>query len=763
MASKMACLPHLLAVLALAIFLPVRSPAQQEIDPDPNSPSPVLVTFEDSSRALATQSRNRLQRTSIYKAVPQAFSMGSKIELYVTNIQLMKDEGANAFRVYIFDKSSHVYRFPVTDLQLVDAGRNVWSLSVILKDEIGYWNQPTEEGDVLAMVTWRGLASNQARLGLGSIGGDIKNDTSSIAPLSKADGKIVIQTESIDPSDNLVGYQHSGDRARLQEQGAFGFSPMLDSRIRRIGLRSWLASQFDEPYPSLSNPYPNQPLKPANAPTDCDNDQTVVPDVPATCFRDTYTMYPMQAWFMKEALYSDAQLRHEVAWALSQLWVTSGNDIQQSRHMVEYHKVLSRNAFGNYRTLMKEMTLHPTMGDYLSMATSTKNNPNENYAREIMQLFTIGLFMLNQDGTQQMSGGFPVPTYDQNVVTNLTKVFTGWSFCSVQASCPNVALGSVNYIDPMLLNGGVGTLSGNRHDMTAKTLLSYPGSVNTNIAACGNCTTLPNVATYANASMDQALDNIYNHPNVAPFVSKNLIQHLVTSDPTPAYVARVAAVFNANRTSPTQLKEVVRAILLDPEARGDVKTDPAYGKLREPVQFATDMLRALNVKAADNVSQSDGVIFQRGEFIGMAQLPFLSPTVFNFYPPDFVVPGTSLLGPEFALMTTGTSIQRANFVNRFAFTAPAVAVSVPNSPNGTTLDLSDLQSLVVADPTNGLLLDALNQRMLHGTMSASMRNTINTAVNSVTVSNPPTATQTLSRVRQAVYLVATSSQFQVQR
>jgi len=412
---------------------------------------------------------------------------------------------------------------------------------------------------------------------------------------------------------------------------------------------------------------------------------------------------------------------------------------------------------------MKEMTLHPTMGDYLSMATSTKNNPNENYAREIMQLFTIGLFMLNQDGTQQMSGGFPVPTYDQNVVTNLTKVFTGWSFCSVQASCPNVALGSVNYIDPMLLNGGVGTLSGNRHDLTAKTLLSYPGSVNTSIAACGNCTTLPNVATYANASMDQALDNIYNHPNVAPFVSKNLIQHLVTSDPTPAYVARVAAVFNANRTSPTQLKEVVRAILLDPEARGDVKTDPAYGKLREPVQFATDMLRALNVKAADNVSQSDGVIFQRGEFIGMAQLPFLSPTVFNFYPPDFVVPGTSLLGPEFALMTTGTSIQRANFVNRFAFTAPAVAVSVPNSPSGTTLDLSDLQSLVVADPTNGLLLDALNQRMLHGTMSASMRNTINTAVNSVTVSNPPTATQTLSRVRQAVYLVATSSQFQVQR
>ena len=763
MASKTARLPHLLALLALVFFLPTLAAAQEETDPDPNSPSPVLLTFEDSSRALATISRSRLQRTSLYKIEPQAFSLGSKVEFYITNIQLMKDEGPSAFRVYAFDRLGHSFRFPVSDLRLVEPARNVWSLTVLLKDEIGYWNPPAEDGDVLLMVTWRGLASNQAKLGLGLIGGEIKNDASSLAPLSKADGRIITQTGSAEPSSNIVGYQHSGDRARLQEQAAFGFSPMLDTRIRRIGLRSWLASQFDEPYPSLSNPYPNQPLKPANAPTDCDNEQTVVPDVPATCFRDTYTMYPIQAWFMKEAFYGDAQLRHEVAWALGQLWVTSGNDIQQSRHMVEYHKVLSRNAFGNYRTLMKEMTLHPTMGDYLSMATSTKNNPNENYAREIMQLFTIGLFMLNQDGTLQMSGGLPVPTYDQNVVTNLTKVFTGWSFCSVQASCPNVPLGSVNYIDPMLLNAGVGTLSGNRHDLTPKTLLSYPNSVNTNIAACGNCTTLPNVATYANASMDQALDNIYNHPNVAPFVSKNLIQHLVTSDPTPAYVSRVAAVFNANRTSPTQMKEVIRAILLDPEARGDVKTDPAYGKLREPVQMATDILRALNVKAADNVSQSDGVIFQRGEFVGMSQLPFLSPTVFNFYPPDFVVPGTSLLGPEFALMTTGTSIQRANFVNRFAFTAPGVAVSVPNSPSGTTLDLSDLQSLVVADTTNGLLLDALNQRLLHGTMPTAMRSTINTAVNSVTLSSPPTSAQTLSRVRQAVYLVATSSQFQVQR
>lgn len=149
-------------------------------------------------------------------------------------------------------------------------------------------------------------------------------------------------------------------------------------------------------------------------------------------------MYPLQTWFHRENFYGEAQLRHRTSWALSQIWVTSGVDIQQSRHMVEYHKVLSAHA-GNFRDLMEQMTLNPTMGDYLDMARSTKGNPNENYAREIKQLFTIGLFMLNQDGTVQcvehnpcQTGDTPVPTYDQNVVNNLTKVLTGWGFSQRQ-------------------------------------------------------------------------------------------------------------------------------------------------------------------------------------------------------------------------------------------------------------------------------------------------------------------------------------------
>ena len=262
--------------------------------------------------------------------------------------------------------------------------------------------------------------------------------------------------------------------------------------------------------------------------------------------------------------------------------------------------------------------------------------------------------------------------------------------------------------------------------------------------------------------MNQALDNIFNHPNVGPFISRILIQHMVTSAPSPAYESRVAGVFNDNGSGVRgDMKAVVKAILLDPEARGDVKSDPNYGKLREPFQFATNFLRSFNVRSADGLSQSDGYLNGRGEYTGMGQVPFMSPTVFNYFTPDYVIPNTSLIGPEFALMTTGTSIQRANFMNRMVFTAPAIPIAPPTNnggnPSGLSVDFSDLQTLSAADSTGGLLLDELNSRMMHGTMSAQMKSTIQTAVTNIV------ATDTLNRSRQAVYLVATSSQYQVQR
>ncbi|MEP6945554.1 MAG: DUF1800 family protein [Acidobacteriota bacterium] len=750
-----------LRVLTLALALgicPLLGLAQE--DPDPNSPTPVLLSAPDSTRALAVSARES-SRIALYQIAPQAFAPDSKIVIYVSNIDVMKDEGASAFRVYAEDSRGREYVFPVDGLKSVANYRNVYAVTLRLTDQAGYWEPPLADGDILLRLTWRGLTSNRVRLGLGSMGGTIQDDPGAVpTPVwTKGSSLPTIPTEQ--PS--YVGYKWSGDRLRFMEQATFGQTPALDSRIRRIGLRAWLSEQFQLPYPSAGNPYPNQPLKPGSAPADCDNDQVTVPDVPVTCYRDTYSMYQPQAWFLREALYGDAQLRHRMAWALAQIWVTSGVDVQQGRHMVEYHKVLSANAFGNYRTLMKQMTLNPTMGDYLSMDLSTKNNPNENYAREVMQLFTVGLFMLKPNGTLDClehpfpdmttcaSTDTPIPTYDQTTVNNMTKVLTGWTECN--NGCPNSVSGTPNYIDPMVLVNG-------NHDLTAKTLLNYNGAIpaDRDIAACTGCTGTA-IAAYASASMDHALDNIFNHPNLPPYISRILIQQLVTSNPTPAYVGRVAAVFANNGFGVRgDLQAVIKAILLDVEARGDVKTDPNYGKLREPVQLTTNVARNFGVASYDGTSLSDGVFVGRGDFNGMSQIPFFAPTVFNFYPPSYEIPGTGLNGPEFALMTTSTSIQRANFINTLIFNR--INVSNPNIPNGTSLNFTDLQAISTSDPTGNLLLDELNRRMMHSTMSSTMRSTILTAVTNIAAT---TSENYLQRAKQAVYLIATSSQYQVQR
>jgi len=727
--------PHIILRIftaAFAVCLLV-IPAFTQDDSDPNSPTPVLLSAKSPKRVLAVAA-GKAARIDPSTASREAFSPNSKIALYVTNVNLMDGEGANAFRVYAEDAKGRQYRFPVLGLQQIKAKNPTYALTVELRDEIGYWETPAG-GDILIRVAWRGLTSDRLRLGYGTTGGTIKDDA---VPFSS----VLANTSNVSKdvsAPEYVGYRWSGDRMRFLEQAAFGPTSALDSRIRRVGLRTWLAEQFEASYPSAANPYPNNPQKPTNRPADCDGDP-VVPDVPATCARDTYTMYPVQAWFFKEAYYGEPQLRHRISWALSQIWVISGFDTQQSRWMTEYHKILSANAFGNYRTLIKEMTLSPGMGNYLDMVRSTKNNPNENYAREVLQLFAVGLFMLNQDGTLQLDGqGDPIPTYDQNTVNNFTKVLTGWNFCNI--GCPNSAPGLVNYIDPVVLNQ-------NNHDITAKTLLNYPGAVNQNIAAGLN----------GNTELELAIDNIFNHPNLGPFVGKLLIQHLVTSDPTPAYIGRVAAAFNNNGLGVRgDLKAVVKAILLDPEARGDVKTDPNFGKLREPVQLLTNLARTFNVTSAAGTGESDGVFyFPTGNLIStMGQSAFYSPTVFNYYSPDNVIPGTSLLGPEFGIMTTGTAIARANFTNTMVFNR--INASLPNVPLGTSLVFTDMQDLAAADATGNQLLDALNQKMMHGTMSAAMRGNILTAVQNIAVTNP------LARAQQAVYLVASSSQYQIQR
>ena len=715
-----------LTLLLFSIFLfSVQSFAED--DPNPASPVPVLLSQTGSSQILAVDGTK--WDGTFPKSSQIVFRPGQKnlLTLFVTNLDLMQGEGSNALRVYLYQKSRKVFELQTETLTQLN--KTVYALKVRIYDRDGYRGQPQADGESVIYLTWRGLVSNALKISLGKTGSEIKvPDFLNQNP-----------SQSTDPTSELIGYRWSGDRARFLEQTTFGATTELDNRIRRIGLRTWLAEQFEAPYPS--NPYPDIISMPVTPPTSCS--ATTNP----SCFRERYSMQPLQQWFFKEAFYGNSPLKHRVAWALSQIWVNSGVSIQQASHMIAYHKILSANAFGNYRDLMYQMTLSPTMGDYLDMVRSTKINPNENYPREILQLFSIGLFMLNQDGTLQRDAqNNPIPTYTQETVNNFSKVFTGWTFCN-NADCPNAVPGTLNFKDPLILNS-------TNHDLTTKTLLNYPNAVNPTIAPCADCTTTVNTENYANQSLNQALDNIFNHPTLPPYISKLLIQQLVTSDPSPAYIQRVADVFvNNGQNIRGDLKAVVKAILLDPEARGNVKTAPRYGKLREPVQIVTNLGRLFPARSWDGQSVTDGGL--SSSMIRMGQNPFYSPTVFNYYSPDYVVPGTTLNAPEFQLLNTSSAISRTNFLNTLIF--DGIAPNATDSFRGISLDLSEAVPFTEADTSGNQLLDYLNTKMMHGTLSSEHRNLILTAVLAVPSTNPTLRTKT------AIYLIAASSQYQIQR
>ena len=531
------------------------------------------------------------------------------------------------------------------------------------------------------------------------------------------------------------------DTVRFLDQSTFGPTAPLIAHLQQVGFEAFLEEQLTAPMTE----YPDLEFWPQTRPASCTGD----------CQRDNYTNYLLQRHFFLNALYGQDQLRQRVAFALSQILVVSRLDIPLPSWMRSYQQLLYRSAFGNFRQLLYDVTLHPTMGRFLDMVNNRcqtrtppdpavcRNGqpaqPNENYAREVLQLFSIGTFRLNQDGTRQLDpNGTPLPTYDQTTVGEFSRVFTGWILAPALPGPADIGGTVPNYRDPMRVRrDALGRED--YHDRAPKTLLDDFG--------------LPGGQSQAD-ELNAAIDNIAYHPNVAPFISKQLIQHLVTSNPTPGYVGRVAAVFASSRSSPTQLYDVVRAILLDPEARGDFKdavAEPDYGRLREPAQFIANILRAFN-------ATSDGVLNSLtvgGSAIGSAEMSqdlFNAPSVFSFYPPTARVPGEMVLGPQFAIFSSLTSLRRANFVNRVILsTIPAAA---PNRPTGTSIDLAEWDALA-NDPDR--LIDALNGLLLHGAMSGEMRDAIKVAVESVPASSPR------ARVRSAIYLIATSSQYQVQR
>ncbi|MDQ6810042.1 MAG: DUF1800 family protein [Verrucomicrobiota bacterium] len=512
----------------------------------------------------------------------------------------------------------------------------------------------------------------------------------------------------------------SRDAARFLTQSTFGATDALIAGVQNQGFDGFLNDQFNVP---ASSHLAFVDAAVAAFPTPAPGATPMQPSITQT--NDAWWTY---------AIAGQDQLRQRVAFALSEIMVVSLNSAGLGNKpfaLPAYYDVLVRNAFGNYRQLLEEMTLNPAMGAYLNMLQNDKANPskgtlpNENYAREIMQLFSIGLYQLNLDGSLTLnSSGFPIPTYDQGAILGTAAVFTGWTYA--QTGTPVFFPGGVHdYRNPMV---NVAT----HHSLDAKTILN-------------------GVLVPANGSAAQdlqiTLDTIFNHPNVGPYICQQLIQRLVTSNPSPGYVYRVASVFNNNGQGVRgDLKAVVRAILTDYDARGLARTDQGAGKQREPVLRLTTLLRGLGASSAD------GKFSIRGADAAFAEEAMHSPTVFNFFSPDYESPGAitlaGLRSPEFEITTETTVVSTANYLRN------AIYGYLGPSTDKVTLNLANEQTLA-ADPTQ--LVNHLNSLLMAGGMSPAMQTTLINAVNQIPATNPA------ERVKTALYLVVNSPEFVIEK
>jgi len=517
------------------------------------------------------------------------------------------------------------------------------------------------------------------------------------------------------------------DAARLLDQATFGTTANDIANVQKLGIDGYLRAQLALP----PTQYTGYSYTPHTAPTSCRGDGSNPPDAASLCARDQYSAFQVQRDFFTHALNNPDQLRQKVAFALSQIMVVSSVEIYEAYGLADFQNILLKDALGNYRTLLEDVTLSPTMGHYLDMANSDQTNPstgtvpNQNYAREVLQLFSIGLVALNQDGSEQLDAtGAPIPTFTSPTIEGFASIFTGWTY-------PALAGASSNWTNPINFDGQMVAFA-DHHQGGTKLLL--------------NGDTVPAGQT-PQADLENALDDIFNHPNVGPFIGKQLIAHLVTSNPSLAYVARIAAVFADNGQGVRgDLGAVVLAILEDEEAR-----DPApaaiFGHLREPALFITAALRSLG-------GQSDGV-FLRSASAAMGQPLFSAQTVFNFYPPSYQIPGTQTLAPEFGIQNAATALARSNFVNTMIFQGGAAADTSVAGSTGTSIDLSPFGDT----PDTATMIGNLNQALMHGSLSSDASALILTAANAAAANS----TDPLASVRAAAYLVLTSNQYQVER
>ena len=484
----------------------------------------------------------------------------------------------------------------------------------------------------------------------------------------------------------------------------------VDADIQAVvsqGYDGWMGAQFNKPRPTTFWDWLN-----ANG-----------YQIPVNIFRDA----GLDAMIWSQLITADDHLRQRVGLALLEILVVGfdGLNLNWTQfEMAAYMDILWDNAFGNYRTLLEKVATSPVMGIYLTFLNSRKaassgSVPDENFAREIMQLFSIGLYQLNLDGTQKLANNKPIETYTLDDVTGLARVFTGWTWDNYNTATPDF------HKRPMVQNAA-------EHELGAKTFLGK---------------TIP-AGTDGVASLKIALDTIFAHPNVAPFISKQLIQRLVTSNPTPAYVQRIATVFENNGSGVRgDLRAVVRAILLDTEARNDsaAAASTSFGRLREPVLRFVGLARAFG---ATSPSGAWAIGDTSGTSYGLAQSIGRSPTVFNFFRPAYSPPSSSIssanmVAPEFQITNEVSVVGYVNFIQ----------VTMRDGQGDVKANFTEY----VAKATDSqALIDLLNLRLAANQVSAATVAQIKTAVDSVATTTPA---DLQNRVSIATVLIMSSPEY----
>lgn len=538
------------------------------------------------------------------------------------------------------------------------------------------------------------------------------------------------------------------EAARFLLQAQFSASTEEIAALRSTTYAEWLSRQFSG-HPSTSG-------------WDWLNERGYTAISNDTAYYDN--SYPADYMIWYQLMKSPDGLRKRVALALSEICVVSlnGVDINWRCHaMAWYWDQLVNNAFGNYRSVLEDVTLNAAMGYYLNTRGNQKENaatgrqPDENYAREIMQLMSIGLVELNLDGTPKLDGnGKPIDSYTMNDVTNLARVFTGYDYDQSQ-NVPTTVPGTTRVVPNTTYTRLPMALNASRHSTLAATFLG---------------TTIP-ANTPGAAALKIALDTLFNHPNVGPFIGKQLIQRLVTSNPSPGYVARVASVFNNNGARVRgDMRAVIMAILLDDEARSPAGlTQPAFGKLREPMLRFVQWGRTFGLNS-NKGSWKIGDLSDPGSRLG--QSPLRSPSVFNFFRPGYIPPSTALaaagaVAPEFQLVNESSVGGYLNYMqgvirNGIYVNAPELPNNASTSNNGYDIKASYTNELAIVTDADALVA-RINLLMCAGQLSAATVKLIADALKATPVTNASTDSVKLDRVAAAVFLVMASAEYLVQK